>query len=216
VRLLAVAVSAVVAMGSWPVQAAKPVAPEPSVENVYWLVDCLFERRDRNVERVLSTVPGDPGSTLSWARAVIGPCLIAERPLSGPDLFGRGAVAEHLLYRDFAAIGAPPRRRTVPLFAPVSQDYLGRADENSRRFLAILDMGSCVAQREPAKVYAFFRSERGSAAERAAMTELTPAISACLFEGQTFDMPPPLFRALLAEAAYRVAAGQLNVYEVQQ
>jgi hypothetical protein len=212
VRLLAAAVSAIAAMICLPAQSAPPVA-QPSVDNVYWLVGCLFDHRDRNVERVLSTVPGDSDATLSWMRAVIGPCLVAERPLSGPDLFGRGAVAEHLLYRDFAAIGASPRRRTASLFAPVSQDYLGRASENSRRFLAILDMGSCVTRREPAKVYGFFHSGRGSAAERAAMTELTPAISACLFEGQTFDMTPPLFRALLAEAAYRVAAGQPNVYE---
>lgn len=210
-RLLAAAVSVVMATSSLPARSA-PSGAQPSVDNVYWLVGCLFDHRDRNVERVLSTVPGDTDATLSWMRAVIGPCLVAERPLSGPDLFGRGAVAERLLYRDFAAIGAAPRHRTAPLFAPVSQDYLTRASENSRRFLAILDMGSCVSRGEPAKVYDFFRSARGSAAEHAAMTELAPAISACLFEGQTFDMTPPMFRALLAEAAYRVAAGQPNVY----
>ena len=44
------------------------------------------------------------------------------------------------------------------------------------------------------------------------MAELTPAISACLFEGQTFDMTPPVFRAFLAEGAYRVAAGQPEVF----
>lgn len=203
------------AVVAFPVRSETP-AVQPSVENVYWMVDCLLEHHDRDIDRVLSTVPGDRDSVAPWLHAAIGPCLVAERPITGPDFFARGAVAERLLYRDFASVGAEPRHRAAPLFEPVSRDYLGRAEEHSRRFLAVLDMASCVTRREPVKAYAFFRTERRSPAERAAMAEFTPAISACLFEGQTFDMPPPVFRAFLAEAAYRVAAGQPNVYETAQ
>jgi hypothetical protein len=180
------------------------------------MANCLVEHHDRNIDRVLATVPGEAGSTLALLHAAIGPCLVAERPISGRDFFVRGAIAERLLSRDFPAVGAGPRHRAVPVFAPVSRDYLGRAEEQSRRLLAMLDLASCITRRESAKVYAFFGAERGSPAERAAMAEFTPAISACLFEGQTFEMPPPVFRGFLAEAAYRAAAGQPDVYETSQ
>lgn len=195
---------------------SKPPAVQPSVENLYWMVDCLLQHDARDLNRVLSTVPGAQYSGAPWLFAAISPCLVAERPIVTPTFFARGALAERLLYRDFASVGAEPRHRPVPLFAPVGQDYLGSADEQSRRLLAALDMASCVTRREPERVYAFFRTARASPSERAAMVELTPAISACLVEGQTFDMPPPLFRAFLAEGAYRVAAGQPNVYEEAQ
>ena len=95
----------------------------------------------------------------------------------------------------------------------LSPDQVSAMAENPRRLLAMLDIASCVARREPAKAYAFFGTVRGTADERAAMAELAPAISACLFQGQTFNMTPPLFRAFLAEGAYRVAAGQAEVYQ---
>jgi hypothetical protein len=188
-------------------------APEPSVENLYWVAACLLQHDAHDFDRSLSIAPGGRDSRRAQNIDEIWHCYVPQRPVLTPTYIGRGAMAELLLYRDFPSVGAAPRRHAVPVFAPVSRDYLARADEHSRRMLAALDLTSCVTRREPAKVYAFFGTARGSAAERAAMVELTPAISACLVEGQTFDMAPPLFRAFLAEGAYRVAAGQPNVYE---
>jgi len=198
-----------------PPQPASP-APQPSVANVYWMMDCLVGHGNRDVDRVLGTVPGEGEAVVALFQATIGPCLVAEHPLSGPDFFFRGAIAERLLYRDFTALDAPPRHRPANVFAPLSDDRLSRLAENPRRHLAMLDLASCVARREPARVYAFFGTARESAAEHAAMAELAPAISACLFEGQTFDMTPPVFRAFLAEGAYRVAAGRPNVFAAAQ
>jgi hypothetical protein len=176
------------------------------------MVNCLAEHGNHDMDRVLATVPGQDQATAALFHAMIGPCLVAEHPVHGPDFFMRGAIAERLLYRDFVSLGAPPRRSAVPVFPALSRDQLSTMSENSRRLLAMLDIASCVARRESARTYAFFGTGRGSAAERAAMTELAPAISACLFQGQTFNLTPPVFRAFLAEGAYRVAAGQPEIY----
>jgi hypothetical protein len=187
-------------------------APHPSVDNVYWMVACLAGHGDHEMDRVLATVPGGDDSTVALFHAMAGDCLVAEHPLAGRDFFLRGAIAERLLYRDFEAIGMPPRHRATAVFAPLGRDQLARMSEAAHQLLAMLDIAACVARMEPAKVYAFFGTARGSAAERAAMTELAPAISACLFQGQTFNLTPPIFRAFLAEGAYRVAAGQTAVF----
>jgi hypothetical protein len=200
------------ALAAAPPSSQAPAA-QPSVENVYWAVNCLVDHGNRDADRVLATIPGQGEARFALLHAMIGPCLVAEHPLGGPDFFMRGAIAERLLYRDFASLGAPPRGRAASVFAALSRDQLSGLGENPHRLLAMLDIASCVARREPARTYAFFGTGRGSPAERAAMTELAPAISACLFEGQTFDLTPPVFRAFLAEGAYRVAAGQPEVFQ---
>jgi hypothetical protein len=195
----------------------QPPSDEQLVENVYRLTDCLVRRGDRNLERVLATVPGARDSNVPWLLAAIGPCLAGRRPLPSGSFYPRGAVAERFLYRDFAEVGlAKPRRTAVPVFPPVGRAYLASADEYSRTYLFLLDMASCVVRAEPQRVFALFRTGTGSAAERSALSELVPAISACTFQGQTFDMAPSVFRSVLAEAAYRVSAGQANVFEVAQ
>jgi hypothetical protein len=191
---------------------SQSTAPQPSVENVYWAVNCLVDHGNHDVDRVLAAIPGQSEARFALFHAMIGPCLVAEHPLGGADFFMRGAIAERLLYRDFASLGAPPRHGAVPVFPALSRDQLSTMSENSRRLLAMLDIASCVARREPARTYAFFGTGRGNPAERAAMMELAPAISACLFQGQTFDLTLPVFRAFLAEGAYRVAAGQPEVF----
>jgi len=192
-------------------QAPDAAAPSPSVENVYTTVACLIEHGDHEMDRVLATVPGGSEARGAILHAMIGQCLVAEHPLGGPDLFVRGAIAERMLYRDFAAMNAPTHP-AAPVFAPLPPDQVSALGENPRRLLAMLDIASCVTRREPARTYAFFGTVRGTPDERAAMAELAPAISACLFQGQTFNMTPPLFRAFLAEGAYRVAAGQPEVF----
>jgi len=193
-----------------------PPAPvAPSVDNVYWMVDCLIKSKDRDLEKVLSTVPGDRGSEVSWMLAAIGPCLVEGRPIPAAPFYKRGAVAERFLYRDFSSIGAAPRRRPAPVFPPVGTDYVAKAEPNSVSTLAMLDAASCLARTEPERVYGFFRLKRDSAEERARMLEMTPALSRCLTEGPPLKLTPAIFRAFLAEAAYRVAAGQPEVFEGQ-
>lgn len=199
--------------------AGAPRAPEaqpaPSVDNLFWMVDCLLKGKDKDLEKVLSTVPGARGSEVPWMLAAIGECLVEGRPIPAAQFYKRGAVAERFLYRDFAAIGSPPHHRPAALFAPVGREYLAGAEPHSVAALLMLDAASCLVRSDPARAYEFFRSERGSAEEARMFSELAPALSGCLSEGQPFKLTPSIFRAFLAEAAYRVAAGQPEVFEVR-
>ncbi|HYJ82822.1 MAG TPA: hypothetical protein VEW26_08275 [Allosphingosinicella sp.] len=190
-----------------------PVAPAPSVDNVYWMVDCLIEAKDNDLPKVLSTVPGAKGSATPWVLAAIGECLVAEHPIPAAGFYPRGAVAERFLYRDFPAAGASPSRRPAAVFAPVSAKYLAGAEPYSVTSLVMLDAASCLVRAQPERTYGFFRLERDSAEERAEMLAMAPALSQCLTEGPPFKLTPAIFRAFLAEAAYRVAAGQPRVFE---
>jgi hypothetical protein len=210
---LIAAVAGFAAAGS--LQAAKPAppAPAPSVDNVFWMVDCLIAGKNADLGKVLSTIPGDRASEMPWFHVAIGPCLVAEHPIPSASFYKRGAVAERLLYRDFPSIGAAPRRRPAPVFPAVDAAYVAHAEPSSLTTLNMLEATSCVVRADPARAYAFFQLQRGSAAETARVTEMVPALSACLTQGLPLKLTPAIFRAFLAEAAYRVAAGQAQVFE---
>jgi hypothetical protein len=195
--------------------AASAEPAQPSIDNVYSVVDCLMQRGDRNLERVLSTVPGTMDADAPWVAGGVYACRAARTAVPAASFYNRGAVAERLLYRDFTAIGAPPRGDPAPVFAPVSDYYVRYAEEHARASLAMLDMASCVVRADPQNSYGFFRNPRGSAAERAAMEALMPAITGCVAQGENIDLGPAVFRAFLAEAAYRIAAGRPEVFRTE-
>ena len=81
-------------------------APAPSVDNVYWMVDCLIEVKDRGLEKVLSTVPGAKGSAVPWIsdsaeeaarfaslRLIFSRCLPEGQTLRFGKVALRGSVA---------------------------------------------------------------------------------------------------------------------------
>jgi len=195
--------------------AASAEPSQPSVDNVYSVVDCLVQHGDRHVDRVLSTVPGTMDADAPWVAGGVYACRAARTQVPAASFYNRGAVAERLLYRDFAAIGAPTRARAVRVFDPVSDYYVRYADESARATLSMLDMASCVVRADPQRSYSFFRNARGSAAERGAIDGLMPAITGCVSQGENIDLSPQVFRAFLAEAAYRVAAGSPEVFRTQ-
>jgi len=205
-----------VAVSSFGAVAAHAQPASQSIDNVYSVVDCLIERQDRRVERVLSTVPGTMDADAPWLSGAIDTCGARGRVIPDAAFYNRGAIAERLLYRDFPAIGASAHGRPARVFAPVSDYYVRYAEEYARAALGMLDMTVCVASAEPRRVYSFFRNPRGSQAERDAIEALEPAIAACIAQGQFIDLDPPVFRAFLAEAAYRVAAGQPQIFRSQQ
>ncbi|MEA2999030.1 MAG: hypothetical protein QOK17_863 [Sphingomonadales bacterium] len=195
-----------------PPKPAPATQPAPSVENVYWMVDCLLQKKNPNLERMLSTVPGTEDSEMAWLRTAISGCLVAEHPIPNAEFYDRGAVAERLLYRDFPSIGGAPRRKPAPLFPAVDPAYAAKALPQSLAALIMLDATSCVVRADPQSAYDYFRSQRGSADERARLSAMLPSLSACLTKDQPLKLTPPIFRAFLAEAAYRVAAGQPEVF----
>lgn len=187
----------------------------PSVDNVYSVVDCLLQHRDSRLERVLGTVPGTMDADSYFVAGGINTCGQRGTPVPAQAFYNRGAVAERLLYRDFEAIGGQPRGRPARVFAPVSGQYVRFAEEYARAALSMLDMASCVVRADPQRSYGFFRTPRGSAAERGEIAALMPAISGCVARGENIDLSPPIFRAFLAEAAYRAAAGRPEVFRTE-
>jgi hypothetical protein len=198
-----------------PAQAKEKAQPAPSVDNLYWVVDCLLTAKNKDVEKLLSLVPETPEYRQLWWHTLIGQCLVAEHPIPEASFLKRGAVAERLLYRDFAAIGGPPRRPPAPLFAPVEAKSLVGATPNTLSSLAMLDAMSCLVRKDPQQAYAFFHLERGSAEESRMVSEMAPGLGPCLTEGEPLTLTPAIFRAFLAEGAYRVAAGQPDVFKVE-
>lgn len=195
--------------------AAHAEPAQPSLDNVYSVVDCLVQRGDNRLDRVLATVPGTMDAEAPWVAAAINTCSARGTAVPGAAFYNRGAVAERLLYRDFEAIGASPRGRTARVFAPVSDYYVRYAEDYARAALSMLDMASCVVRSDPQRSYAFFRTRRGSAAERGEIAALMPAITGCVQHGENIDLSPPMFRAFLAEAAYRAAVGHPQVFRTQ-
>ena len=198
-----------------PATAAYAEPAQPSVDNVYSVVDCLMERHDRRVEHVLSTVPGTMDADSYFVAGGINTCRARGTPVPSDAFYNRGAVAERLLYRDFDSIGARPRRRAVEVFAPVTDYYVRYAEESARASLSMLDMAACVVRADPQRSYSFFRTRRGSREERSEISAMMPAISGCVGRGENIDLSPPIFRAFLAEAAYRAAAGRPEVFRTQ-
>lgn len=183
-----------------------------SVDHVYSTVDCLLQRRDHDVRQVLAILPGYEGVNQPIVASATRGCVTEGGLLPSVDFYNRGAIAERLLYRDFAAIGAPARQRPVRVFRPVTRYYLQNAGGYARSSLAMLDMAACVVRAEPQKAYDFFRTTRNSEEESVAIAALQPIISSCVTQGQSVAISAPIFRAFLAEAAYRAAAGRPQVF----
>ena len=189
--------------------------PAPSVDNVYWMVDCMTVAKSRDIQKALSAVPAPGGLEMHWFKAALGSnCLREDLPIPSANFYKRGAVAERFLYRDFPSIGGPARRVPAPVFAPVRPESLLKEPKVASA-LAMLEAASCLVRSDPRRAYDFFRLDRDSAEEAAMIKEMAPALSQCLTKGEPIKLTAAIFRAFLAEAAYRVAAGQPEVFEGQ-
>lgn len=130
-------------------------------------------------------------------RSALTKLATSEASCMGPDAKARfgsvlfaGALAEQLLgrHRDLAAaLTFDPGRRPVQTFS--QSDY----------------MAACVARTSPEKVARLFATRWTSDAEKAAMTDLMPAVRACAPKGERFRFNLPGLRAILATASYRIA-----------
>jgi hypothetical protein len=199
-----------------PAQSAPPPSketPAPSVDHVYWMVDCMTIAKSRDIQKALSTVPAPGGIEMHWFKGALqSNCLREDLPIPSANFYKRGAVAERFLYRDFPSIGGPARRVPAPVFAPVHADSVLKEPKVASA-LVMLEAASCLVRSDPRRTYDFFSLDRGSAEEAAMINEMAPALSQCLTKGDPIKLTAQIFRAFLAEAAYRVAAGQPEVFE---
>ena len=116
----------------------------------------------------------------------------------------RGALAEQLFKTDFGSIGARPKRETIEVFTfDISE--LASLDATSRKRLYLAAFGACVASVDSARSVGLLQTAAGSADEARIISELNPALSPCLNEGERLDLGKAELRGLLAEGVYRMA-----------
>lgn len=120
-------------------------------------------------------------------------CVTPGGKLRGGNLLFAGALADALLVNDIS--GSLPRAlRYDPALPPI----VSRGPSET--------MALCVVRRAPDAVAALVATRAGSAAEVAAGDPLMAQLPACLANGVSLQINRPGLRALVALAAYRIAA----------
>jgi TonB family protein len=117
----------------------------------------------------------------------------------------RGVIAEALYKLQLANRPQPAGQVSVAPILPASAANSSNLDD------AILyDFAQCVTAAKATAVRSLVLSKIGSHDEQAAISELIPALSPCLYKGQTIKVDRPTLRSRLAEALYRwsVSAAQ--------
>lgn len=103
-------------------------------------------------------------------------------------------------YRDgpsWVVPGYTTQERVLPLSA------------NNPMIRAVLDFADCVVSMDPHAADYFYRTGMESAEEDVAIQYLTPLMSECLPEGQTFTLSPPLLRIWVGEALWHAASNSV-------
>lgn len=139
-----------------------------------------------------------------------------------PDLF-RYALAAVLVKRDFANDPSAGFSNVAPLShrAPESeaqyQAKLGATGSEKRRAQIkfehdkdltqawLAQFGECVARKNPVSAKDWIVSSPESAAENAAIKQMSPEFSACLAEGEALTFPKTILRGTVAINYYRLA-----------
>ena len=78
----------------------------------------------------------------------------------------------------------------------------------TRAEIVFIQIGQCAARLDAAGVTALLATPVGTPEERAAFRNIVPAIAGCVPQGISFQLPPLLMRAYLAEGAYRNVAAE--------
>lgn len=206
VRVLATVATAGLLAAAPAIAPAQRTAPEASARSTHVIAACLVRNASRPASAFLATAP-----TQSQARllADLGPALnecAAEAGGEGQELrlsaaAVRGPIAEAFFERDFNGWSPRNGRRPVTVYPATPPP----AEVPRARLLA--DMAACVADARPADVLTLLATSPASAGEGQATAALVPALGPCFRAGQTADVSRSQLRGLLAEAAYRRAAG---------
>lgn len=110
----------------------------------------------------------------------------------------RGVIAEALYKLQFAERPQPSGHVSAAPIIPAAA-----VDQSDQQEAIVYDFAQCVTEKEPSAVRSLILSKVGSHEEQAAVAELTPSLSPCLYRGQTLHADRLTFRARLAEALYR-------------
>jgi hypothetical protein len=159
---------------------------------------CAVQKYDG--AEMLATQPGSDEESEVLAEFARKGCA----PPSNDSQALRGALAEQLFKADFGSIGARPKRETIEVFT-FDTSELASLDAEGRKRLYLAAFGACVASVDSTRSVGLLQTAAGSADEARIISELKPALSPCLNEGERLDLGKAELRGLLAEGVYRMA-----------
>ena len=198
--LLATLASAVV-LSAAPTSAQAPTHPDA----VASAARCVAVSDKRASRRLLDTLPGSDAE-----RTAAGELADLYHACGNGELKGgfdaRAALAAAVVEERLAA-GTPDLSRVsaaTPWYAASLQGRQPGSDYNAVE-LGIQEFGSCVVRAQPQASARLLGSARGSAAERAAIAEIKPALGACVVQGQELKLNAGNLRLMLAEPFYHAA-----------
>ena len=119
----------------------------------------------------------------------------------------RGALAEQLFKHDFGTVGGRPKRESIEVFT-FDDGAIASLEPAIQKRLYLTSFGNCVAAADSTRSAALLQTAAGTADEARAVSEITPALSPCLNEGERLDLGNTELRGLLAEGIYRLALAQ--------
>lgn len=122
--------------------------------------------------------------------------MVEERRVSFPPDILRGMLAEAALDRSRARVEA---LQPMPLQQIYQRDWYAVTG----RHISVDEMGACVAETNPAGVFALTRTQPTSAEENAAFGALMDNFGKCLRAGVKLQASRPALRSALAEALFQ-------------
>ena len=162
---------------------------------------CAVQKYDG--AELLATGPGSTEESEVLAELVRKGCAA---PSSDTQLL-RGALAEELFKHDFGTVGGRPKRESIEVFS-FDDGAIASLEPAIQKRVYLTSFGSCVAAADSTRSAALLQTAAGSAGEARAVSDLTPALSPCLNEGERLDLRNSELRGLLAEGIYRLALAQ--------
>lgn len=213
--LIAVLFAAAVLSAPAAAQRGGEVLPTDQAEaELAGYADCVVAKKAFRgpVTAFLRVIPDSAGFYPASMKAADMTCLndAAVRRRAGklemrlqPGRF-REALYPALYRRDFGKRGVPAGvTATAPL--DFAAEFDGETAALPTGYRVQRAIGDCVARAAPAGAHALLLSEPHSAAETAAVGQLTPSLGGCLPAGQTAQVSRARLRAAVGEALYKLA-----------
>jgi hypothetical protein len=184
--------------------APQPVADTPSGPEI---AECVVDNDKANVRALLKTVPGSPTEAKVIEKLLVfyGGCSDNKRATGTFSWRERAEIAE-------AALVGTLDRKGPDIVAAVGQEGWGLALPSSSKAsvdydpvnVGVRTLGDCIVRANPQGALALVRTDRGSAAETAAVNGLSGNLAACLPAGQTLKLKRQDLRLVVAEPLYHV------------
>jgi hypothetical protein len=195
-RRAAISAMAFLAVAASAKPVGEPVSGDRAIIAVHVYAACVADRTPYGAEQVLAMDPNEASSHRMLERIAQGhPACEPGGRIPFNDALFRSGLAERLLAKRADSAGLVSRLAYDPTRRPV------RAwDERDL-------VGLCMARKNPQAVAALLGTEPASAAEGQAEQALAPSFPACVKAGHTLQLGRATIRAMLAVAAWQIAAG---------